>query len=123
MPRRADEVIFISECPVFDCNNHNRITWHHYGCPFNIPLYISIKGKIRCDNCGMEDFYVNCKFNCGNHEGESFSAKFCSPSKLKKVLYSLFVLVDMGIISNDFMMLLAEALKQQIRKSKLNNNY
>ena len=50
MPRRADEVIFISEWPVIDCNNHNRITWHHYGCHFNIPLYISIKGKIRYDN-------------------------------------------------------------------------
>ena len=71
----------------------------------------------------MEDYFVNYKFNYGYNEGESFSAKFYSPSKLKTIFHSLCVLVDMGIISDDFLILLAKALKEQIRKSKLNNDY
>lgn len=123
MPKRADEVIFISECPIFDCDNENRITWHHYGCPFNSPLYISIKGVVRCEYCGLEELYVNCKFNCGYHEGESYSAKFRSPSKLKKILHSLGALADEGIISSDFAFLIAKALIEQVKKRKLNIDY
>ena len=69
MPKRTDEIIFISECPSEGCNNINRIAWHHYGCSFNIPLYISPKGIIRCENCGIKEYYTNCKFNFGYHEG------------------------------------------------------
>ena len=115
MPKRADEFIFASGCPSQDCNNKNIIVWHHYGCPFNIPLYISTKGVIRCEYCGMEELFVNCKFNCGYHEGESYSAKFRTPSKLKKILGALSALEDGKIYTVDFIFLLAAALKLQYR--------
>lgn len=123
MPKRADEILFISECPILDCDNKDIITWHHCGCPINIPLYISTKGVVRCDYCNLEDLYVNCKFNCGCHEGETYSAKFHSSTKLKKILYSIGLLADKGIISTDFAFLLGKALIEQVRKSKFNNGY
>ena len=123
MPKRADEMLFISECPIQDCDNNNRITWHHCGSPINTPLFISTKGVVRCEKCGLQDLYVNCKFNCGYHEGESYSAKFHSQSKLKKVLYCIGALADEGIISSDFSFLLARAIIEQFRKIKNNNNY
>ena len=123
MPKRTDEMIFISECPSEGCNNRNRITWLHYGCPFNIPLYISTKGIMRCENCGMEEYYANCKFNCGYHEGESYSARFRSPTKLKAVLSVLGDLADEGIISNDFAIILALALREQVNRLKGKNDY
>ena len=102
MPKRPDEILFISEWPLLDCDNDNIITCHHCGCPSNTPLYISTKGVVRCENCDMQDLYVNCKFDCGYNNGESFSAKFSSPTKLKRIISSLESLALEGIISYDF---------------------
>ena len=124
MPKRADEMIFATQCPCQDCYNKKIIIWHHYGCPFNIPLYISTKGVIRCENCGMVELFFNCKYNCGCHEGESFSAKFRSPSShFKKISEILGELEDIKVFTVDFICILHAALRQQFRNKYKNNNY
>ena len=111
-----EEEIFKSRCPIFDCYNTKIISWHHNGCPDIWDLYISNRGTIRCENCGELDEFFNCKFDCGCHSGESNSAKFRSPTTLKKIFALIATLEDDGIYDIDFVETLAESLKRQYRK-------
>ena len=116
MSKRYNEEIFQCQCPVFDCNNTKVITWHHHGCPSYYDLFISDMALIRCENCGMEEEFFNCKYDCGNHYGESKSARFRYPTNLKKVLAIIGALEDDGIYSTDFVDSLVESLRKQYRK-------
>ena len=62
--KRDNEETFRSQCPCFDCNNDQLIKWHHYGCPFFSDLYISNTGMLRCEFCGMNSEFFQCKFDC-----------------------------------------------------------
>lgn len=115
MSKRYDEVVFRSQCPVFDCDNPDIIKWHHCGCPSFYDLFISNRGIIRCENCGMEEEFFNCKFDCGEHYGESKSTRFKSPTLLKKILAIIGALADEGIYSEAFIEILVEALRRQRR--------
>ena len=112
---RKDEVIFESQCPVFDCDNPEIIHWHHSGCSSIWDLYISNRGILRCENCGEIDEFFNCKFDCGCHDNESNSARFRYPTKLKKILAIIGLLEDNGIYVSDFVQILIEALIKQHR--------
>ena len=116
MSKRTNEEIFKCRCPIEDCYNKDIINWHHCGCPSFYDLFISDKGIIRCENCGMEEEFFNCKYDCGNHNDESKSARFRYPTSLKKVLAVIGALEDDGIYSLDFVDLLAESLRKQFRR-------
>jgi hypothetical protein len=111
-----NEQIFKCQCPVFDCNNTKICNWHHYGCPPFSQLFISDLGIIRCTSCGMKEEFFNIKFDCGQHEGETESARFRFPTNLKKVLAVIGALEDDKIYSPDFVDSLANALRLQHRK-------
>ena len=53
---------------------------------------------IRCENCGIEEEFFNCKYDCGNHTGEAKSTTFKYPTNLKKVLAVIGTLEDDGFI-------------------------
>jgi hypothetical protein len=112
---RMNEQIFKCQCPVFDCNNTRLNTWHHYDHPFD-NLYISDRAILRCDGCGMQEEFFNCKYDCGYHGDQSESARFRFPTNLKRVLAVIGALEDDGIYSADFVDSLAESLRQQFRK-------
>ena len=116
MSKRTNEEIFKCQCPVVDCFNKDIINWHHCGCPSFYDLFISDKAIIRCENCGMEEEFFNCKYDCGNHNDESKSARFRYPTSSKKVLAIIGALEDDGIYSSDFVDSLAESLIKQFRR-------
>ena len=108
-----NEQIFKSQCPV--CNNITFNTWHHYDCPFD-NLYISDRAILRCERCGMQEEFFNCKYDCGYHGDKSESARFRFPTNLKRVLAVIGALEDDGIYSADFVDSLADSLRLQFRK-------
>lgn len=116
MNQANNEQIFRSQCPVFNCNNTKICNWHHYNCPRPVSqLFISDFGIIRC-TCGMKEEFFNIKFDCGQHGGETESARFRFPTHLKKVLAVIGALEDDKIYSPDFVDSLANALRLQHRK-------
>ena len=117
MSKRRGEEIFRSQCPVFDCNNTELCTWHHYGCPNFSKVFLSDCGIIRCENCGMNEEFFNIKFDCGYHDGENESLRFKYPTNLKKVYAVIGALEDDGILSFDFVENLTKSLKAQYKKS------
>ena len=115
-----NERIFISQCPIADCNNKKICNWHHYCCPQGFTqLFISDSGIIRCP-CGMNSEFFNTAFDCGLHEGETESLRFKVPKQLKRVLTVIGALEDDGIFSPDFVDKLANALTSQFRRYKNN---
>ena len=116
MGKRFNEEIFISQCPVFDCNNTELCKWHHYGCPNLSKVFLSDCGMVRCEYCGMNEEFFNSKFDCGKHDGENESLRFKYPTNLKKVYAVIGALEDDGILSSDFVDKLAKSLKAQYKK-------
>lgn len=120
--QRLGEQIFRSKCPVYDCNNEQLCTWHHYGCPTYSKVFLSDSGIIRCENCGMQEEFFSIRFDCGKHYGEHESLRFRKATNLKKVLVVIGALEDDEIYSPDFVEKLAGSLIKQYHRNKYNKD-
>ena len=57
---------FITKCPA--CTNDEECTWHHasdYGLQT-----IDDEGNIHCQNCSLNRFLMELKYDCGKHNDE-----------------------------------------------------
>ena len=72
--RERIEIELISPCSVQDCINKNSFhMWKHSTCGQRLKL--NDNGMLRCPKCWTIGKYIDCPFNCGEHDYKTCSVE------------------------------------------------